>query len=357
MIWREEDIRTHLHKTIEFGRLGSLKETKEVIKREFGHAITKNMGLWFGAGTCYFHDFHQQDVMNTFADCKKVGDASLYENKSRISEAAIIFDENRSLDCISLYPGNFIKAHNWDTVENASFMGAPADFYLLDDIDNPLMPDYKLYIFLNAYYITEKQREAISAKVKKNGSTVVWCYAPGYLSQKGFSTETMRELTGMSFKEDRHEETLNFEMAEMPSEITKYALTEKIPSYNLAPVFSIDDKEAKILGFAGGKPALAVKEFKNWKCVYSLMPLTKELLMGLCDYAGVHVYSRTFDVLSANKSYLMLHAVTEGKKTIFLPDKCKITEILTDTGIGQNISEFSEELQAQSTRIYKIDSK
>jgi hypothetical protein len=128
-------------------------------------------------------------------------------------------------------------------------------------------------------------------------------------------------------------------------------------NYGVGPWFSVVDPDAKIIGTFKDQPALAVKEFSNWRSVYSLMPLTKELLMGLCDYAGVHIYSRSFDVFRANKNYIMLHTSTAGNKTISLPRKAKVTEVLTGKAIACKQRKFSEKLPAQKTRIYRIKTK
>ena len=103
-----------------------------------------------------------------------------------------------------------------------------------------------------------------------------------------------------------------------------------------------------------GKGILLNREFSQWRSVYTLLPLTQELLLGLCDYAGVHVYSRSFDVLSANQSYIMLHTSSKGEKAIELPGKFKVREILTGKILGNNLESFREELPGQETRIYQL---
>jgi hypothetical protein len=175
------------------------------------------------------------------------------------------------------------------------------------------------------------------------------------LSEKGFSTETMCDLTGINLKEDRLESAMRLNIVNQSSLITKYSGECKFSDYKFGPIFSVDDKAAEILGYAGGKPALAVKKFADWKSVYSLMPLTKELLMGLCDYAGVHIYNRNFDVFNANQSFLMLHMNSDGKRTIMLPERSDVKECFSERVIGKNIKEFTEQnLKKGETLIYQI---
>lgn len=84
------------------------------------------------------------------------------------------------------------------------------------------------------------------------------------------------------------------------------------------------------------------------------MPLTKELLMGLCDYAGVHVYSRSYDVFGANASYIMLHTTNAGNKKINLPAKYDVKEIFSGKTVGKDITDIREYVPGKATRIYQI---
>jgi hypothetical protein len=132
-------------------------------------------------------------------------------------------------------------------------------------------------------------------------------------------------------------------------------MADKMTSYKFGPLFKVDDPAAKTLGTAGGLAALAVKELQNCRMVYSLMPLTSGLLQGLCDYAGVHVYSRSNDVFIMNKSYIMLHTSTTGDKLIKLPGKYNINELFSGKNQGKATSQIIEKnLAKEVTKIYHI---
>jgi hypothetical protein len=230
---------------------------------------------------------------------------------------------------------------------------------LLDDLlNNPKgkkLPDYKLYVFLDAYRLNDAARKAIAEKVRKNNAVAVWCYAPGYMDGANFGVEAMQELTGIKLSETREEQQLTLQVADANHPITKFA--KPFSSYKLGPVFSVADGQAKVLAATAAGPALAVKEFKNWRSVYSLMPLTQELLQGLCDYAGVPVYSRSFDVLYANRGYVFLYTSTDGEKTVSLPAKANITEVLSNKVVARDAQKFSEKLESGAARLYRIDAK
>lgn len=350
LLWQEDDLRTHFYPKIESGRTADLAETLTVMERCFGLALTQNAGFWFFPFDNAW--FHQEDMMRKAADIKNAGEKSLDKNKASIAQVAIVFD------CQSVYyqaqfPNmKFFKDLSWEVYQNASMMGAPFDVYLSDDLANPKMADYKLYIFVNMFYADKAKREFISAKIRKNNSVSVWCYAPGFIDENGFSIEGMEKLTGIKFEVENIEKTMGLQLADKKSDISKYAQAFSI--YKVGPVFSCSGEGVNIIGTANGKGALAVKDFGHWRSVYSLMPLTKELLMGLCDYAGIHVYSRSFDILTANKSYIMLHTSTAGEKIIKLPNVSAVTEILTGNQINKKTDKIVETLPAKSTRIYEI---
>lgn len=351
LMWMEDDPRTHFHTQMESGRTATMEETLTVLKRSFGYSITRNHGVWWRLFDATW--FHHDDIMKTFANIGKIAEASLSEDKSSSSEVALIFDL-RSTHYMAYIPGDsFIRNQTWGTYQSAGRMGAPFDVYFMDDIDNPKMPDYKLYVFMNAYFIDKKTREAVKAKVRKNNAVSVWCYAPGYISEKGFSVEGMTDITGIKFSEERKtQKALSSLVCSDNSPVTKfYKPSEK---YDVGPFFYGSDEAAEVLAVSDRKPVLLAKKFENWRSVYSLMPLTKELMMGLCDYAGVHVYSRSFDVFSSNKSYIMLHTSSKGNKTIALPAKYNVKEVLTGKTIGNGVSSFSEDLPEQETRIYQL---
>jgi hypothetical protein len=357
MMWEEHDYRTHVARgSFAAEKTNDEAETLSVLQRSFGMTLAQNSGVWWRV---FENDwYHQNETMETIAALKRAGDESLKVDKSSIAQVALVYDENAAY---SLAGGDsaFLRAQVWGAYEGASRMGAPFDMVLLDDLLNnskgKKLPDYKLYIFLNTYRTDDATRKAIAEKVRKNNAVAVWCYAPGYMNGGKFDADAMQELTGMKLSEKREEQQLTLQIADKNHPITKFAQT--FVPYKFGPVFSVADEQAKVLASTSNGPALAVKEFKNWRSVYSLMPLSQELLQGLCDYAGVPVYSRSFDVLYANRSYVFLYTSSAGEKTIDLPAKANVTEVLSNKVVAQGAKNFSERLEAGAARLYRIDAK
>jgi concanavalin A-like lectin/glucanase superfamily protein/glycosyl hydrolase family 42 (putative beta-galactosidase) len=353
LYWDEVDTRTHLCTALVHYRTARLEETVSVLQRSFGYSLTKGTGLWWFllAGNA---TFHQAEVMDAIAEMKRAGDTALEADRSQIHDVAVFIDEpsmhyTNSKSNPPLRLGLLRK-----TLDELACMGAPYDTYLLSDLTHRELPNYKLYIFLNAFRIDAETRAAIDAKVKGANKTAAWVYAPGYVGEDGFSTDNMTALTGMTFQV--HDESIEAELALTDA---THVVTSKVPphhrlGWSVGPVFSVDDPAAVALGRTGEHVSLAVREMDDWHSVYSMLPLSRELLLGLCRYAGVHVYSETFDPFSASRSFVMIHTASAGSKHIVLPGKHDVVNALSGQLIGEGIREIEETLPEGVTRIYRI---
>ena len=69
----------------------------------------------------------------------------------------------------------------------------PYGQYLLDDVLAGRV-HARLFVMLNAWRLSEPERTTLAERLR--GSTVIWCYAPGYFDGDRPSPEAMRQLTG-----------------------------------------------------------------------------------------------------------------------------------------------------------------
>lgn len=351
LYWDEVDTRTHLCSALVHYRTATPAETVSVLQRSFGYSLTKGTGLWWFllAGNA---TFHQAEIMDAIAQMKRAGDVGLQADRSPVHDVAVFVDEPSML--YSNSNPALRKALLRTTLDELACMGAPCDIYLLSDMNHPKLPDYRLYIFVNAFCVDEPTRVAIDAKVKTANKTAVWVYAPGYIGEDGFSTAGMKSLTGMSVA--AHNESMGAELAltDAQHSVTSKAGRQWRPGWSVGPVFSVEDPDSVVLGRTGRHASLAVKEFDSWRSVYSMLPLSRELMLGLCRYAGVHVYSETFDPFSANKSFVMIHTASAGPKRIVLPGIHDVADALSGRPVASGVSEIQESLPMGVTRIYRI---
>ena len=215
------------------------------------------------------------------------------------------------------------------------------------------MPDYKLYLFVNAFEFTPQKMKKIHAKLARNKAVALWSYAPGLIDGNKLSTESMKKLTTISFGLEKAQRKMVLQINNKAHTLTRNAGKHK--TYPVGPIVYVNDPQVQILGTADGKGALAVKKGPKWTNVYTLMPLNREMLASLYKFTGVHTYLKTQDVFFANKSYMMLHTSQGGSKTFYLKRPSDVTEVYTGKNLGRAVMSFTDkDLPFGVSRFYHI---
>ena len=360
LYWDEADVRTHLYQGPASYASRSRGETISVFQRGFAYMLTKGTALWWFtlAGD---HTFHEHELMETIAQMPPIGRASMDDRKPPIRDVAVLIDEETFFHMrmgVDALTGPLVR----DMYLKLAVMGAPFDVYLLSDVADPRMPDYKLYLFLNPFYLDNETRQAIRRKVRRDGAVSVWFYAPGFLGPDGsFREEAIGDLTGIRVRHQAEERPLDLAVTNFDHAITAEVCQSDCfeSTAPLGPVFWADDPEALMLGrlSPGGPAGLVVREFDSWRSVYCAAPgVPTAILRGLVRYAGGHVYSTSDDPFSANERYLMIHTSTGGMKRIALPGPREVTDVLEGDIVGRDARSIDVELPAGVTRIYRLQS-
>ena len=350
-IWREEDLRTHLFPRLTSGRTGSLRETNEVIRRAYSYTIAEDYGMWY---ICQFglHGYHQNGIMDDSAKMKAIADKAAADPGKNIAETAFIFDEKDSVNYLCAYRfGNFFDHCGFYLFRTAHTMGAPFKLYFSNDIGDPRMPDYKLYVFMNPWSVTAEQRKVIHDKLRKNNATAYWCYAPGYLDGKTFNIRNMKALTGFDFTEERAIRNLkvNFQKE------TPFAGVPALSAPDIAPVFSVSPGAGtQIVGKDGKYNLAAIRKHNGFTSVWSLLPPNREMLTSLCHLAKVHVYTESNTLLLANDKYIALHPADDAPVTVTLKEKASVCDMLTGKDLGSCKSFVFKPAYKGQTAIYKL---
>ena len=204
---------------------------------------------------------------------------------------------------------------------NLNRFGAPHDIYLLNDLLEDRLPEYKLYVFLNPFHLGARRREKLKNMLRRNGKTAVWLYAPGYLDDEGADIENMTDLTGFHFGRGDNYWGPFMHITDFTHPITRELSQELFwgTTQPLGPLFHLEDPQAVNLGqvvYSLGrcKPGLGVKTFNAetpqsaWNSVYVATPnIPSPVLRGIARFAGVHLYSEAGDVLYATPNLLGVH--------------------------------------------------
>jgi len=394
----ETDTRTHLADLVQdcCGRPDSLQDSLTVLKRDFAQALIKGVEMvWFSLFDGWYDD---DEIMKLMRKMRTIATSALHTDRRSVSEIAVIVDERSPwvqglTDTYIVDPFISKEPRGCDLVAR---MGAPYDVYLLTDLEDERTHRYKLYLFLNAFYVSARTRRIIRECLKKDQKTLLYLYAPGFADDDGLSVENMEDLTGMRFG-------LNPVPSELFVRVTDpdhpliggdLNLGDVLPTWvdgdfescfgvnkSVGPLFYCKDEEADALGTytCDGRTGFAVKYFGDWTSIFLGTPFAPPaILRGAARAAGVHLYHRTQtsakeeaayraagwnpthiynpqdDILYANNSFLSLHSKHGGNRTIRLPREANVYDVFEGQMVGEGISEFSVHLPPKSTVLYYI---
>ncbi|HRR33421.1 MAG TPA: hypothetical protein P5026_04945 [Kiritimatiellia bacterium] len=330
----------------------TVEESQSLLYREFGNAVTHGVGLWYmDLNGGWFRD---PVLIDTIRRMKKWADVAMRHPRGRVSQVAVISaPESEYYLGYRQSPENEISYglyhHQMAAFHRA---GAPFDWYLIDDLEAIKGKGYRVFVFLDCFYLTDLQRAAVEA-LRSDNRTLLWFYAPGYASQKNLSHARMEALTGF-----------RFEMAEE-------GILEGIPVRG-GPRVGIGKTQKTLftvcaepgvnvlahgVGALSGRAVIAERKHPTWRSIFSSVPgVTAEQLRTWYREAGVHVYTDCEDVFSVGAAWAMLHTRTAGSKRITLPQKSRrVTEITTERVIGENIESFTVELPQYATAVFLVE--
>lgn len=232
------------------------------------------------------------------------------------------------------------------SVPTVSRIGAPVDYILAEDLkDHP--GDYKLYIFLNAFYSDPDFLQAVE-KLRQKKCVLAWFYAPGYIFEKNCGIEYMKKLTGFDFGKSDEPMIMKFDL---PDNETVGCGNEPV-----SPVFYVKSspgvtplapyKNSSLTGFAEKNNGKAIDIYiGSWHLPVSLGKY-------LIKKAGVHSYIDTADPIEANGNLFTLHTRFAGKKVVSLPRKTDVLDVFNKKIIARKTDSFSFEAPLHSTWLF-----
>lgn len=279
-------------------RLNNLHETLSAIYREFMIRATKRTGLWwFDMFEGWFYDDKlMEDIGKLVDNSKRLIDIPKKSN----SEVAVFVSSE------SLYYANKCSKINSELIVRQrgalARMGCPHDLFSLNDIDRIDPKAYKLYIFLDAYYLTDSQRTYINEKIKDGNRTLLFVNACDYINDEGVSKENFEAMLGMKIdKLEKDEVTIC-------AYDTKYGFTAP-----KSPTWYVSDDCAETLGSYGisNKCGLARKKFDNYTMYFSgVGNLSHEVLRNIAKDSGVHIYAENGIAVYTNTAFIGVYNTT-----------------------------------------------
>ena len=379
----EDDVRTHLSTPAiqrEQMHLYTPEDSVNTLKRDFARDICEELqGWWIEIGGSENNKgiLNHPDILSLLKRQQEIGELAYSLDRTKKNEIAMIYDTH-SVHMVSDYTDKMVL--DYFRTSDIHRIGAPVDYYFHDDMANPDMLDYKLYVMLNSYCLTEEEREAVYAKARKNHATVLWMYAPGFIdpeSEKALDVKNIEKTTG--FKTKILDRTIfpRFKVDPDSHPATSLGYSDKIYGYidrnvhsNIwttyselytdfaNPGFVIEEaSDIEVLGryCASGEIAYALKECDGFVSAYCCTQvLRSDLIASLAKYSGCHIFTTSEDVLYANENFVAIHASFSGKRTIDFKKACSPYELYEEKTYGENVLSFELDIKLGQTKMFLI---
>jgi hypothetical protein len=170
----------------------------------------------------------------------------------------------------------------------------------------------------------------------------------------------------VNLKGDGHPLLLGLEQREYGSDIDPAFFTQDIRwmswpkdtgDYRFSPVFFGNDPDATVLGNLKGfnQPGLLFKDLGKRKSIYSSAPiLHAPLLRNIFEQAGVHVYSKSNDLIYANNTFVSFTANQAGRQKLLLPKSSTLTDAFSGEKLAENVKSYEFEAKQYETRIFRL---
>lgn len=373
----EDDSRTHrtapTAQRVGFGEY-TVKDSLNTLKRDFGRDLCEDIGgWWFDMGGDWYDD---PEICALFKRQQEIAKKAYAADRTKHNDIALIYSLD-SIHRVSLQTNVRILDHF--RTSDLGRIGAPVDYYFLEDMARPDMPDYNMYVMVNDYAMTADQRQSVQRKAAKNHALVLWLYAPGYQRTDGVPTQGAEEIertTGIRVRPLEGVRYPHFFVdpashpaleRTTPSRLYGYIEREILANVSLgtpvvqreflSPAFAVCDPDAAVLGRAAtdGEPYLAMKETDGYISVFcTAQTVQADLLRSLAAYAGAHIYSDTDDVLYASERFVCLHASTDGEKTLHFKRPTCPTEVYEEKTYGENVTSLTVFMHRGETKMWEL---
>jgi hypothetical protein len=202
-------------------------------------------------------------------------------------------------------------------------IGAPIDFIYRFDLIPQDSSRYKLFFMPNLFCLSIEEAQRLKYLLRESSATVVWFYAPGYITPDRFNQSQMEELTGFMFKRidepgsmmiqcDISDPDLKFfrRFGVTKQHFPRFAVTGNEPSVQTLGRW-VDNDEV----------AFARREYEGFKSVYvGTGPVPVQILRWLATRAGARLWSSKPDIIRATRDTAMIVASDNGERLLHFPE-------------------------------------
>ena len=334
--------------------LRDAEESIGVIRREFAHHLIHGAAWWYfdlhGEG---WFDF--PEAQEEFRRQSEIMRESLGWDLSSVSEVAGVVSW-RSCARHTLFRMHDAYVGKWrwlqcDLATAAMYKtGCPIDWWMTEDLADETLRRYKVLYLYNSTFLTEQERQNVEA-LKGEGRTLIFVGYPGLASAGGLDAEAASTLVGMKLRLVDSRQPAGLRPANYDHEYFSDidVATTFGPGAVIGPRLLPEDDDATVLAhWPDGAPAAAVRSFNDWTAIFfPVPPDNAEFLRRVFETAGCHAYSRTGEVIFANRSLLSVHMIGEANP-VCLPEPRRVTDLFT----GQVVLDGGRRFLPQRPRVF-----
>lgn len=287
------------------------KEAGDVLNRAFAFACAHRATLWwmdlFGAG--WFSDSNLWNILDQGMGkhfFEMASDQTVYT-----PDVAVIVDEKSRLYENCTWSGFF---EIYPMLRNSAMLtGASTGFYYLDDFLAGRVLPAKVCVFSNLWKADKADFEQIHKILKKNKSTAVWQYAPGWMSG---GCNGIKQATGIQTEPDAGSCVSSGE-----------GLLSGLswgPTYNIEPRINIKKRGVDVLArYADGKISAAFRTEDGVNHYLLCSPKISEgVLRRIYEKAGVYLWCSPEGVINTDgRTFVHLHASRDAEYKISIPSE------------------------------------
>jgi hypothetical protein len=336
------------------------RDSAELLKRNMGPALLRNQAMyWLPHGIGWYESEGTREGRRKLS---RLLAAKIPWGTPPPAEVALIVDPESTFYESSDYPVS-LSALRQAMDRVLGRIGAPWDVLYLNDLEDPRVGDYKVYIVANAHHMDGRQREILKSKVRRPGVVTVFSFADGLIDDERLDATLMTDVSGIGMGLRRARGTLKVETLDSESPFLEdiSAGTTWGIDREVGPLPYVHDAEAHILGHYpdGGPPSFASKIIDGAISIYSAAPTPPaEILRNVYRQAGVHLYLESGDVLHAKGDFVMLHTSHSARQKVRLPAEVEMVyDVFENRILAEDTAEFVSDLDDNSTGWYFCGSR
>ena len=302
-------------------------ESIAIMRREFVMATVKGAGLWWFDmfGGWFDSPALMREIEGMREITARLQDVAL-DTASRVAVCA---------DSESMY---YLAANGSEGTsliarqrEALGLIGTPYDFFTMSDLLGPDFPRdrYRLYVFPNAFRLPSEYRALIEESIIGSGKSVLWVYAPGYVTAEGLSVQSMSEMTGAEMVELPRSERLAVlspgSRLNPTGEVIEYGFDEPVK-----PAFSFAPGGVEVLGVykRSGEPAAFMKKVGDGQVFYSgTANIPAAPLREIARLSGAWIYCEDDLPLYCCNRLIGIHVPESGAVELRLPRETEVEEL------------------------------